>query len=65
MDLEQAVDRVLFDMLPKGMADAINEALAKGASPASILQRIRRRAAPQSLIALACEAYLEQKGVKP
>lgn len=60
--LRRECERSLVDALPQGLKDAIDAALAKGATLADILDRVSVHAARgRSLTRLAVEAYLASK----
>lgn len=59
-DLSRAVDRVLLDLMPAALRDAIDDLLVSGADPADVLARIRELAAGNDrVIVHMAEAHIE------
>jgi threonine aldolase len=68
--LEAACDRVLLASMHAGLKEALDAALAGGATAAQVLARVRAQtggplAQPGGLTYLAVEAYLEHKQKEP
>ena len=60
MTLEETIDRLLVDILPLELKDAIDAVLAKGGTPLSVLQSVRRVAHKRDTYCeLSIRAYLQ------